>query len=69
MTHYDHATAMTFKLGRWSEDRPLKNYELEAIALQQRTTVKRVNKQSFFKRCSTVLVNPSVALNFESRSL
>ena len=33
MTHFDHVTAMSLNLGRWSENQPLKNYELEAIAV------------------------------------
>ena len=30
MCYYDHATAITFKLNHWKQDRQLKNYELEA---------------------------------------
>lgn len=51
MTHYDHATAMAFKLDRWSDDRSLKNYELEALACQQCTTVEWAKSPSLYKRC------------------
>lgn len=50
MTYYEHATAMSFKLDRWSEDRPLKNYELEALACQRRSNAISLKKPSALKR-------------------
>ena len=67
MTHYDHATAMFFKLDRWSKDRPLKNYELEALACQQRTTAEPANEQSLFKRCLLVFVTARICRVLEMR--
>lgn len=66
MTHYDHATAMAFELDRWSKQRPLRNFEreamiraqsqstrfeLEAIASEKQKPTRRVDLQSFFRRC------------------
>ena len=68
MTHYDHAVAMSLKLDRWSEDRPLKNYELEAIAFQERAIAKMENKQSLMKRYSTGFVTARICRAFERRT-
>jgi len=39
MTYYDHATAIAYKLDRWSEERAPRNYELERIARQCNSSV------------------------------
>lgn len=36
MTYYDHATAMAFKLDRWSKGRNPQSHERRAIACAQR---------------------------------
>ena len=51
MTHYDHATAMAFKLDKWGEARTLRNFELEALACAQRTSAIAAKKQSAYGRC------------------
>lgn len=51
MSYYDHATAMAFKLDRWADERILRNFELEALACEQRASRLVAKKQSFFSRC------------------
>lgn len=50
MCYYNHACEMQLKLNRWSEERTLRNYEIEALNCAQRavTTVER--KQWIRKR-------------------
>lgn len=50
MTYYDHATAMAFKLGRWEEERAARNFELEALASEQRLSQVSVKKKSIIMR-------------------
>lgn len=55
MTYYENATAMAFKLDRWSEERPLRNFELEALECEERTSALFLKKPSIFMRCISVL--------------
>lgn len=54
MTYYDHATAMAFKLDRWSDERILRNYEREALACEELTSANSAKKRSLFRRCISV---------------
>lgn len=54
MTYYDHATAMAFKLDRWSDERILRNYEREAQACEQFASANSVKELSLFSRCISV---------------
>lgn len=49
MTYYDHATAMAYKLDQWSEERSLRNYELEALACEQCRSEFWTKKQSLYR--------------------
>lgn len=55
MTHYDHATAIAFKLGYWSEDPILRNYEIEALVGKQRLENHVARKPNLLKRCHASL--------------
>jgi hypothetical protein len=55
MTHYDHATAMAFKLDRWADGRKLRNFELEAQAAELQASAIFVKKPSIFRRCISVI--------------
>lgn len=54
MSYYDHATAMALKLDRWGDDRPLRNYEREALACAQRKSTKKAKKKTMLQRCLMV---------------
>lgn len=58
MTYYDHATAMTFKLDRWREERVPRNYELEAVASEQGILAAVEKKPSMLRRCVSVFRRP-----------
>jgi len=51
MTHYDHATAMAYKLDRWSETRAPRNYELEIQAHENRAPLLAMKKPPVPRRC------------------
>lgn len=44
MTHYDHAVAMAYKLDQWGADRPLRRFEQEALAAEQRDVNRYLEK-------------------------
>lgn len=50
MSYYDHATAMAYKLGQWREERTPRNFELEALACEERAAVTATKKQSLCQR-------------------
>jgi len=51
MTYYDHATAITCKLGQWSEERAPRSFESELISDKCRTKTTASQKQTLLKRC------------------
>jgi len=59
MTYYDHATAMAFKLGNWEQARVVRNFELEALACEQRMTsvesaLKEIEKKTVFAHLKSI---------------
>lgn len=54
MSYYDHATALAFKLGKWSEPKPLRNFELEALARAQDLSAPPVNKPPLLERYRSI---------------
>lgn len=50
MTYYDNATAIAFKVGRWEDKRVLRNFELEALASERRSSARSITNESMTKR-------------------
>ena len=55
MSYYDHATAMAYQLKPWDKERVLRNYEVEALASEQRMLEGHFERPSFYRRCLTRL--------------
>ena len=62
MSYYDHATAMAFKLDRWGEERPLRNYELEALRFNFQEVDTPVLEQTSLLSFKTALRRKTAAL-------
>ena len=54
MTHYDHATAMAYKLDRWSEEPDPRNYELERLAHERKESTVVPKKWSVSRGCRAI---------------
>lgn len=61
MTHYDHATAMAFKLDCWSEERAPRNFELEALDSQQRMVAMSIKRPPILMRIVSIFRVQSVS--------
>lgn len=61
MSYYDHATAMVLKLDRWSEEKPLRNYEYEALACNRLIATSPVENRLFLSRRIRELIRKKFA--------
>ncbi len=50
MTYYDHAAAIAYKLDQWGEPREPRNFELEQIARERRTSTITAQKRTILRR-------------------
>lgn len=61
MTYYDHATAMACKLDQWSEQRSLRNFELEALDREQCMSESGTKKQPLYWYVVSVIRSKLIA--------